>query len=126
MVLFWVTGEGFVGIYYSGVSRTILPRYQWSTLLVRAGIDLARSRGATHLDMLRGEHEYKLQWASDVVPSRRLVLGRGTVAWSCYAGHLVARRRLERFVLSERCPPAVRNAARAVRNAAVAARRHLG
>jgi hypothetical protein len=39
-------------------------------------------------------------------------LGRNALVWSAYAGYFSLRRRLERYVLSERCPAAVRTAAR--------------
>lgn len=113
--LFWLIGPDFVGFYHSGVSRWVLERYQWNALLVQAGTAIARARGAAYLDLLRGEQDYKLQWASKVIPSRRLILGRNLLAWSAYAGFHVLRARLETFIFSPGCPTWVRDVARGLK-----------
>ncbi len=115
MALFWIVGRDFVGIYHSGVSQEVLRRYQWNVLRVKAGVDLAHTRGVGHVDMLRGEYKHKLQWASKVIPSWRIILGCNTRAWWFYAGYVTLRRRLEQYVFSERCPPYVRRAARGLK-----------
>ncbi len=115
MSLFWLVGPGFVGFYHSGVSQRILDHYQWNALLVQAGTAIAQARGAAYLDLLRGEQDYKLQWASKVLPSHRLILGRNTLAWSVYAGFHVLRARLEDFIFSPGCPSWVRDVARGLK-----------
>lgn len=115
MTVFWLIGRDFVGFYHSGVSRKVLQRYQWNALLVQAGNDVAHTHGATYLDLLRGEQDYKMQWASRVTPSTRFILGRNVLTWSVYAGLWQLRTAVERFVFSPRCPEWVREGARRVR-----------
>ena len=69
VTLFWVFGQNCVGFYHSGASREALERYQWNSLLICTGIETARDRDDTCLDLLRGEEPYKLRWASRVVPN---------------------------------------------------------
>ena len=76
ITLFWVFGQNFVGFYHSGASREALERYQWNSLLIWTGIEIARDRNDACLDLLRGEEPYKLRWASRVIPSYRIILGR--------------------------------------------------
>ena len=108
MSVFWLVGRDSVGFYHSGVSQEMLGRYQWNALLVKEGIEIARHRGASHLDLLRGEEEYKLRWASAVIPSRRAVLGRNPLTWAPYAAYISFRARVERYVFSVESPPWIR------------------
>jgi hypothetical protein len=62
-----------------------------------------------------------VQWASKVIPSRRLILGRNPLVWSVYGGFHVLRARLERFIFSPGCPAWVRDGAWAEKDSAVVA-----
>lgn len=123
MSVFWLTGPGFVGFYHAGVGREMLEQYQWNALLVRDGLVRAGAVGASHVDLLRGEQRYKLQWASDVLGSSRVLLGRGPVRWALYAGAVGGQVRLTRYVLSDRCPAPVRDGLRRAKALVAGARR---
>ena len=111
VTLFWVFGQDFVAFYHSGANREALERYQWSSLLIRAGIDIAREQNSACLDLLRGEESYKLRWASRVIPSYRMILSRNPVLWAPYTAYHVSRSRAKRYVNSESSPQWTKNAA---------------
>jgi CelD/BcsL family acetyltransferase involved in cellulose biosynthesis len=117
MSLFWLVGPDFVGFYHSGVSQEALRRYQWNALLLREGIEIARGRGARRFDLLRGEEDYKLQWASEIIPSRRVVLGRNPIAWVPYVAYVSSRSQLERYLSSPKCPSWIKQTLRGVKRA---------
>ena len=122
MSLFWLIGPDFVGFYHAGVGQEVLRRYQWNALLVEEGIRIAESRGVGHIDLLRGEQPYKMQWASSVIPSQRGLLGRHLLTWAPYAAYFATRSRLEQYLFSPQCPLWVRQAARAAKRAATSVR----
>lgn len=113
--LFWVFGGDFVGFCHAGVSQSALRRYQWHALLVQAGNDLAHERGCPRLDLLRGAESYKLKWASETVPSHRLILARTSAAWTCYSAYNLMRRKVAAYMNSEAGPQWPRQAVRRLR-----------
>ena len=58
--LSWVFGRDSVAFYHSGASREALDRYQWSSILIWEGLNIAHDRGSDYLDLLRGEEPYKM------------------------------------------------------------------
>ena len=126
MTFFWLVGPGFVGFYHSGVGQEALARYQWNALLVREGVEVARRWSASHVDLLRGEQDYKMQWASAVIESRRVVLGHSAVLWAPYAAYWHAYTGLVRYVLSPQCPSWIRQTVRGVKRALTSATRWRG
>src|SRR5829696_3742013 len=103
MYTFMVFGRDFLGSYMSGVPTEIIERYQWSSLYIWDGLNIAESKDIGHLDLLRGE-EYKLLWTSEVVATSRLILGRGPLFWAPYAGYHAARFRIRDYLYSESSP----------------------
>jgi CelD/BcsL family acetyltransferase involved in cellulose biosynthesis len=108
--LFLLTGD-MVGGYLYGVDPALRSKVDVSALMVRAGLDLGRDRGAGRLSMLRGEEPAKLRWRPRVQRNQRLLLlrpdcARGRVA---AAGSLLAGAGRE---LLGRSPRAVRLASR--------------
>lgn len=76
---FLVFGRGFVGEHLWGAKQAAARRYQVSSLNVWDAVSIARSRGSTRVDLLRGEEPYKLRWASDIIINHRAVLGKSAV-----------------------------------------------
>jgi len=111
MYTFMVFGRDFLGSYMSGVPTEIIERYQWSSLYIWDGLNIAESKDIGHLDLLRGEEEYKLLWTSEVVANRRLILGRGPLFWAPYAGYHAARFRIRDYLYSESSPRWIKDAA---------------
>jgi CelD/BcsL family acetyltransferase involved in cellulose biosynthesis len=108
---FWMSGRDFFGTYMLGASQEALERYQWSSLYIWDAIDLANSKSAGYLDLLRGEEPYKLRWSTRVVPNHRLILGRRWILWLPYAGYHELYSRARRYANREGTPRWVRNAA---------------
>jgi CelD/BcsL family acetyltransferase involved in cellulose biosynthesis len=103
--VFWVFGWDFVGFYILGASQEMLRRYQVSSLFIRDGLQLARQRNVTCLDLLRGEEPYKLRWTSKAVANHRVILGRNLLFWGPYGGYRLLRSKARRFVEQESTPP---------------------
>jgi CelD/BcsL family acetyltransferase involved in cellulose biosynthesis len=110
--LSWVFGQDFVAFYHSGASRKALQRYQWSSLLIWEGISIAHDRNSPFLDLLRGEEPYKMRWASKVISSDRVILGRNLFnlfIWMPYAILHALRSRAKRYARSDSTPQWVKN-----------------
>jgi CelD/BcsL family acetyltransferase involved in cellulose biosynthesis len=118
---FLIFGRSSVGAYVLGASREALKRYQWSSLYIWDGLDIAASRDSRYLDLLEGDEEYKLRWASEVVTNSRLILSRNPVFWALYASYHVMRSKTRAYLHSEDAPQWLKDAAgryRALRFAA--------
>lgn len=82
--LFLLTGD-MVGGYLYGVDPALRSKVDVSALMVRAGLELGRHRGAGRLSMLRGDEPAKLRWRPKVERNQRVLLlrpdcARGRVA----------------------------------------------
>jgi CelD/BcsL family acetyltransferase involved in cellulose biosynthesis len=66
--------NGIVGGYLYGVRPELREQLDVSALIVRADLELARSRGAARLSMLRGEEGPKLRWQPTARRSQRVLL----------------------------------------------------
>jgi Acetyltransferase (GNAT) domain len=108
---FWMSGRDFFGTYILGASQEALQRYQWSSLYIWDAIDLAHSKNASYLDLLRGEEPYKLRWSTRVIPNHRVILGRRWIFWLPYAGCHKLYSRARRHANREDAPRWVRDAA---------------
>jgi CelD/BcsL family acetyltransferase involved in cellulose biosynthesis len=73
---FLLLGHDFVGDYMVGAKQEALQRYQMYSLYTWNAVMVARSRGNTRINLLRGEEPYKLRWASEVVYNCRVILSR--------------------------------------------------
>jgi len=116
-----IFGSDFVAEYLWGATREALERYQVSSLNIHNGTNVAVERNCAYLDLLRGEEPYKLRWATKVVATHRVVLGRSRIAWTPYAAYCVLRSRAKRYVNSDEVPPWINEAVlrfRAVRRKA--------
>ena len=102
---FWVSKRDYLGTYMLGASQQAVHRYQWSSLYVWDAVSTALTKNAHHLDLLRGEEQYKLRWSSRVVPTHRLILGRRKASWLPYAGYHVLYSRARLYANSESAPP---------------------
>jgi CelD/BcsL family acetyltransferase involved in cellulose biosynthesis len=107
--VFWIFGRDFVGFYMLGANQETLRRYQVSSLFIRDGLELARERDATYLDLLRGEEPYKLRWTSRMVANHRVILGRNPLFWSPYVGYRLLRSRARRYLEQENTPSWVKS-----------------
>lgn len=107
---FWICGQDFIGGYNFGASQKALQRYQVSSLFIWDGVNIASDRNATYVDMLRGEEDYKLQWAFKTIPNFRALLGRKLVGWAPYAVYIVIRLKAKQYVNSESTPRWIKSA----------------
>ena len=113
---FWVCGHDFLGTYVLGASQEALQRYQWSSLYIWDAVNVANDQGVAQIDLLRGEEQYKLRWASEIVASHRLLLGKSpSIHWVLYKNYCVARSRLAKFIRSDEAPEYVQRAVAAYR-----------
>jgi CelD/BcsL family acetyltransferase involved in cellulose biosynthesis len=108
--LFLLTGD-MVGGYLYGVDPALRSKVDVSALMVRAGLDLGRDRGASRLSMLRGQEPAKLRWRPRAQRNQRLLLLRpdGARSQLAAAGSLLCAAGRD---LVGRSPHAVRLAAR--------------
>jgi hypothetical protein len=104
-------GREFVGTYMIGASQEARQRYRWSSLYISDAANIARSRGSSHLDLLRGIEPYKLRWNSREVQNHRLIWGRGPLLWGAYAGYHAVRSKAKQYARSENAPPWAKHAA---------------
>jgi CelD/BcsL family acetyltransferase involved in cellulose biosynthesis len=118
---FWRDGEviashfvlyerNFVGEYMFGISQEARRRFQVSSLNMWDLVNVACSRGSAYASQLRGEESYKLQWASEVIPYHRVILGRHRVARLPYAGYHVLYSEARQYANSEDAPKWVNSA----------------
>jgi CelD/BcsL family acetyltransferase involved in cellulose biosynthesis len=106
---FFVFGRDYVGEYMVGSGKESLRRYQVSSLFIRDGLQLARQRNVTCLDLLRGEEPYKLRWTSKAVANHRVILGRNPLFWGPYVGYRLLRSRARQFVEEESTHPWIKS-----------------
>jgi CelD/BcsL family acetyltransferase involved in cellulose biosynthesis len=94
---FAVFGDKVTDAYLIGVSQEGVRRYQWSSLGIRAALDMACGRNSAYVCLSNGREPYKQRQASEEACYHRVVLGRGPVLWCLYLAYLsvreVARRR---------------------------------
>ena len=102
--LSWIFGQDFVGFFNSGANREALQRYQWSSLLIWEGLNIAHDRNNAYLDLLRGAEPYKVRWASRMIPCDRAILGRNLLIWMPHAAFHVLRSRAKRSARSDSTP----------------------
>jgi hypothetical protein len=72
-------------------------------------VNIAREWDASYVSLGRTEEAYKLQWSSELIPNYRLILGRGSLFWSLYAGYHVLRSALKRYAHTADSPRWVRS-----------------
>jgi CelD/BcsL family acetyltransferase involved in cellulose biosynthesis len=108
---FLIFGRSSVGAYTVGASREAMKSYQWSSLYIWDGLDIAASRDSRYLDLLEGGDEYKLRWASEVVTNSRLILSGNPLFWALYAGYHVMRSKTRAYLHSEDAPQWLKDAA---------------
>jgi hypothetical protein len=101
---FLIFGHQFDGAYMVGASQESRKRYQWSSLAVRAEVDIARSRNSSYVSWMTGDPPHKLRWALEVIPGYRVVLGRNAIFWAPYAGYWILPLKAKRYVESESAP----------------------
>jgi hypothetical protein len=107
-----LVGHDRVGGYLSGATEEAFRRYAVYPLCVRDGVEAARSRGLEVFDLMWGRGEHKLQWGPEMVPSRRLILGRSRLPlWVPYAGYHLLRSRIKAAADSGSAPRPVMLAA---------------
>jgi hypothetical protein len=90
---FLVFDKDFVGAYVTGASEEASRRYQLETLTNWDVMNVARSRGSAYVSLMFYVSWDKLRWASEVVSSHHMILGRGRIFWVPYAGYYVLRHR---------------------------------
>ncbi len=90
---FLVFDKDFTGLYVIGASREASQRYQFTTLYIRDALNIAGSQGSAYVSWMDGTSSAKLRWATEVVTSRRAILGRSTAFWLPYAGSRILRER---------------------------------
>ena len=108
---FFVFDKEFVGAYMVGANREASQRYQFDTLSNWDAMNIAGRQGSAYVSLLYYASLDKLRWASEVVTSRRAILGRSSASWIPYAGyHLLVeyyyalRLEAQRYVHSEGAP----------------------
>ncbi|WP_233452025.1 GNAT family N-acetyltransferase [Rubrobacter xylanophilus] len=112
-----LVGHDRVGGYLSGATEEAFRRYAVYPLYVRDGVEEARSRGLPVFDLMWGRGEHKLQWSPQMIPSRRLILGRARLPlWAPYAAHHLLRSRVKAAADSGSAPRPVMAAAETYRS----------
>ena len=112
---FLIFGRDFVAEHLPGATQDALRRYQLSSICIWDAMNIARDRTSSHLDLLRGEEDYKLRWSSRVVPNCRAILGRRRVLWAPYAGYQALLAWGRRYASSEGAPSWIKKAANGYR-----------
>jgi hypothetical protein len=115
---FLVFDKDFVGAYVIGASEEASQRYQLETLTNWDALEVASSRGSAYVSSMYHASWDKLRWASEVVSSHRVILGRTKAFWVPYAGYHVLRERyyalrskVQLYVHSEDAPRWIKKAA---------------
>ena len=116
---FLVFDKDFVGAYVIGASREASRRYQLETLTNWDSIEVACSRDNAYVSMMNYASPDKLRWATEVVKSQRMILGRTLASWVPYAGYYILydryyalRSEVQVYVHSEDAPRWIQNATR--------------
>ena len=117
---FLLSDKGFVGVLRVGASEEATRRYQFMTLCNWDAMNAASARSNAYISWMEYASEDKLRWASEVVTSRRAILGHGTALWLPYAGYYVLRDRYHAllsdaqvYVHSEDAPTWIKKATKA-------------
>jgi CelD/BcsL family acetyltransferase involved in cellulose biosynthesis len=112
---FLVFDKDFVGAYVIGASEEASRRYQLEALANWDAIEVACSRDDAYVSLMDYASQEKLQWATEVVTSHRIILGRNLAFWIPYAGYFVLRERyralrtqVQVYVHSEDAPPLIK------------------
>jgi CelD/BcsL family acetyltransferase involved in cellulose biosynthesis len=113
---FVVFDKEFVGVHLIGASQEASRRYQFDTLSNWDATSIAYSRGSPNVSFMDGTSTHKLRWASEVVTSQRVLLGRRRVFWIPYFSYHGLRTRYyalrseaESYVHSESAPRWIKN-----------------
>ena len=105
---FLVFGGGFVAEHLFGARQEAVRRYQVSSLNIWNAVNVARSKGCAHINLLRGEEPYKLRWASEVMPNQRVILSKNPIFARLYLAFLSLRSEAKRYALTERIPRGIK------------------
>jgi CelD/BcsL family acetyltransferase involved in cellulose biosynthesis len=82
----------FVGVYVTGADEEASGRYQLETLSNWDAIEVAHAAASSErVSFMDGATRDKLRWASEVVQSHRLILGRTAALYVPYAGYHLMR-----------------------------------
>jgi hypothetical protein len=90
---FLLFDKDFVGAYVTGAGEEASRRYQLETLSNWDAMEVAHVGNSEYVSFMDGATRDKLRWASEVVRSHRLILGRSAAFWVPYAGYHVLRDR---------------------------------
>lgn len=80
----FIIGDEFTDAYLVGASQEAVQRYQWSSLFIWSGMNIAHNRNNAYLCLDSGVEPYKQRWAPIEVPYYMITLGRGRVLLSLY------------------------------------------
>lgn len=108
---FVLAGREYVASYLHGADRYALRRFQVSSLFMWNWIGVALERGVPMVSMLRGADRYKLRWNPEIIPNRRLLLGRNRTSFAPYATYHILRSRAAEYAKSENAPAWLRSTA---------------
>jgi CelD/BcsL family acetyltransferase involved in cellulose biosynthesis len=106
---FLVFRPGYVGAYMMGTDYKAFRRYQVSALTAYMEVNIARHWDAPYVSLGRGQHQYKMQWSTALLPNCRLLLGRNSLIWTLYAGYHVLRSAVKRYTYDPNSPRWVRS-----------------
>jgi len=104
MAHFLIFGRDTIHWYLVGAGRRALERYQFSSLFIWDGVNIASNRNARYFDLGYGKEPHKMRWSSRVVPTHRILLGRSRLTWIPYLGYHILRSRAKRYVYSKQAP----------------------
>ena len=114
---FLVFDKDFAGVYVIGASQEASRRYLFMALCNWDAMNVAGSKGSAYVSWMDGTSRDKLRWASEVVTSRRAILGRRRAFWVPYAGYYILRDRYnalrseaQRYVHSDDAPRWIKRA----------------
>jgi hypothetical protein len=110
---FSVFDKDLVGAYMLGASQEASQRYQFNTLSIWDAMNVACSLSNSYVSLMDYAIQEKLRWDPEVVPSYRVILGRGLASWIPYAGYHALRDgyyALQSYVHSEGAPRCVKKA----------------
>ena len=104
MAHFLIFGRDTIHGYLLGAGRRALERYQFSSLFIWDGVNIASNRNARYFDLGHGKEPYKMRWSSRVVPTNRILLGRSRLSWIPYLGYHILHSRAKRYIYSKQGP----------------------
>ncbi len=97
-------GRSFVGEYMFGTTQEARQRFQVSSLNMWNLANVAQSKESSRAGQLRGDENYKLPWASEVIPNYQAILGRGSAVWVPYLVYHALLARAKRYAQSGDAP----------------------